>query len=144
MTCPERKSVEPIALLVGDGRVSALQKFLNSAPWDHDAVQLEIQAVFADELAPTAQDPAVGVVGLIRRTAASDVVPLDGITADELSGRSGEFLNAMEELEQRYVVEVPVTTTVWTEDPAGCIPPYRGRGRVPTQPSRDSVLPVKD
>ena len=35
MTCPERKSVEPIALLVGDGRVSALQKFLNSAPWDH-------------------------------------------------------------------------------------------------------------
>ena len=54
MTCPERKSVEPIALLVGDGRVSALQKFLNSAPWDHDAVQLEIQAVFADDLAPTA------------------------------------------------------------------------------------------
>ena len=43
MTCPERKSVEPIALLVGDGRVSALQKFLNCAPWDHEEVQLEIQ-----------------------------------------------------------------------------------------------------
>ena len=73
-------------------------------------------------------------VGLVRRTAASDVVPLDWITADELYGRSGEFLDAMEELEQRYVVEVPVTTTVWTEDPAGCIPPYRGRGR--SRPSR--------
>ena len=27
------------------------------------------------------------------------------------------------------------TTTVWTEDPAGCVPPYGGRGRVPTAPS---------
>jgi SRSO17 transposase len=233
MTCPERKSVEPIALLVGDGRVSALQKFLNSAPWDHEDVQAEIQAVFTDDLAPRAAAHAVGVVGvidesaftkkgthsagvgrqhngrlgkedncqvgvfligvapdgvalwdhqlflpeswcedseagqkrraqahipetigfqtkpeiavgLVRRTAALDVVPLDWITTDELYGRGGEFLDEMEELEQRYVVEVPVNTTVWTKDPAGCIPPYSGRGIVPTQPSRDSVLSVKE
>src|SRR3954451_6458690 len=32
MTCPERKSIEPIALLVRHGSASALQKFINSAP----------------------------------------------------------------------------------------------------------------
>src|SRR2546423_9360019 len=54
MVCPERKSIEPIALNVGDGQVSALQKFINSAPWDHDDVQAEVQAVVADEPVPTA------------------------------------------------------------------------------------------
>src|SRR5512135_3352046 len=49
MVCPERKSIEPIALNVGDGQVSALQKFLNIAPWDHDDVQAEVQSVFVDE-----------------------------------------------------------------------------------------------
>ena len=41
MICPERKSIEPIALNVGDGQVSALQKFINIAPWGHDDVQAE-------------------------------------------------------------------------------------------------------
>jgi SRSO17 transposase len=233
MTCPERKSIEPIALLVGDGRVSALQKFINIAPWDHDDVQAEIQDVFAAELSPTASAEAVGIVGvvdesgfskkgqhsagvdrqyngrlgkedncqvgvyligvapggaalldhqlylpeswcqddaagrerraqahipetitfqtkpeiagaMVRRTEVSGSVPLDWITADESYGRNGDFLDELETLGKRYVVEVPVTTTVWTEDPAGCIPPYGGRGRVPTKPSRDSVHSVKD
>src|SRR2546423_10036094 len=61
LVCPERKSIEPIALSVGDGQVSALQKFINSAPWDHDDVQAEIQAVFADELVPTAAAGPIGV-----------------------------------------------------------------------------------
>jgi SRSO17 transposase len=65
MTCPERKSVEPIALLVGHGDVSGLQKFLNSAPWDRDDVQDEIQGVFARRLAPSAAGTAVGVVGVL-------------------------------------------------------------------------------
>jgi SRSO17 transposase len=65
MSCPERKSVEPIALLVGHGDVSGLQKFLNSAPWDRDDVQDEIQAVFARRLAPSASGTAVGVVGVV-------------------------------------------------------------------------------
>jgi SRSO17 transposase len=232
MVCPERKSIEPIALNVGNGNVSAMQKFVNIAPWDHDDIQAEVQAVFAEELVPTAGDSPVGVVGivdesgfskkgnhsagvarqhngrlgkedncqvgvflvgvtpagaalldhglylpeetwcedtqacrdlrdkvhipervvfqtkpqiaagLIRLTAVLGVVVLDWITADEEYGRNGEFLDELETLEHRYVVEVPVNTTVWTEDPAGCVPPYGGRGRVPTLPSRASVRSV--
>jgi SRSO17 transposase len=231
MVCPERKSIEPIALNVGDGQVSALQKFVNIAPWDHSDVQAEIQSDFADELVPTAADSPIGVVGvidesgfakkghhsagvarqhngrlgkedngqvgvylvgvtpggsamldhqlylpeswcqdtqecrdrrqkvhipeavsfqtkpqiaagLIRQTVAVDLVDLDWITADEEYGKNGEFLDEVERLELRYVVEVPVTTTVWTEDPASCVPEYGGRGRVPTLPSREKVASV--
>ena len=231
MVCPERKSIEPIALNVGDGKVSAMQKFINIAPWDHGDVQAEVQAVFAEELVPTAAGTAVGVVGvvdesgfskkgdqsagvarqhngrlgkedncqvgvflvgvtpggaalldhelylpedwcedtqacrdlrdkvhipqevvfetkpqiaagLIRLTMALGIVVLDWITADEEYGRNGEFLDELETLGHRYVVEVPVNTTVWTEDPAGCVPPSGGRGRVPTLPSRASVRSV--
>ena len=80
--------------------------------------------------------------GLIRETAALGVVTLDWITADEGYGQNGGFLDELDLLEQRYVVEVPVNTTVWTEDPASCVPPYGGRGRVPTKPSRASVASV--
>jgi SRSO17 transposase len=231
MVCPERKSIEPIALNVGDGRVSALQKFINIAPWDQGDVQAEVQSVFADELVPTTAGSAIGAVGvvdesgfakkgghsagvgrqhngrlgkedncqvgvflvgvtpggsvmldhqlylpedwceetkacrdrrekvhvpeafafqtkpqiaagLIRQTVALDVVRLDWVTADEEYGRNGEFLDEVERLELRYVVEVPVSTTVWAEDPASCVPPYGGRGRVPTLPSRESVASV--
>jgi SRSO17 transposase len=233
MVCPERKSIEPIALNVGDGRVSALQKFVNIAPWDHDDVQAEIQSVFADELVPTAAGSPLGTVGvvdesgfakkgdhsagvarqyngrlgkedncqvgvylvgvtpggaalldhglylpetwceetaacrdlrakvhipeavafqtkpriaarLIRQTAALGGVAFDWITADEEYGRNGDFLDELEALEHRYVVEVPVNTTVWTEDPASCVPPYGGRGRMPTRPSRESVRSAAD
>ena len=65
MVCPERKSIEPIALNVGDGKVSALQKFINIAPWGHDDVQTEIQDVFVEELVPTAADSPIGVVGVV-------------------------------------------------------------------------------
>jgi SRSO17 transposase len=232
MVCPERKSIEPIALNVGDGKVSAMQKFINIAPWDHGDVQAEVQAVFVEELVPTAAGSAVGVVGvvdesgfskkgnqsagvarqhngrlgkedncqvgvflvgvtpggaalldhglylpeerwcedtqacrdlrdkvhipqevvfqtkpqiaagLIRLTMMLGVVALDWITADEEYGRNGEFLDELETLDHRYVVEVPVNTTVWTEDPAACVPPSGGRGRVPTLPSRAAVRSV--
>jgi SRSO17 transposase len=231
MVCPERKSIEPIALNVGDGNVSAMQKFINIAPWGHDDVQAEIQAAFADELVPTSIGSPIGTVGvvdesgfakkgdhsagvarqhngrlgkedncqvgvylvgvtpggaalldhqlylpepwcapgeaaaerrrkahipedvafrtkpriaagLIRQTVALDLVTLDWITADEEYGKNGEFLDELEQLELRYVVEVPVNTTVWTEEPALCIPPYGGRGRVPTRPSREAVASV--
>src|SRR3954469_6774726 len=69
MTCPERKSIEPIALLVRHGDVSGLQKFINSAPWDPEAVQADIQAVFSRRLAPSAEATAVGVVGVIDESA---------------------------------------------------------------------------
>src|SRR5450631_1442179 len=231
MVCPERKSIEPIALNVGDGQVSALQKFINNAPWDHGDVQAEVQSVFADELVPTAVGSAVGVVGvidesgfakkgdhsagvgrqhngrlgkedncqvgvflvgvtpggsalldhqlylpeswceettacedrrekvhipetvgfqtkpriaagLIRQTAALGVVKLDWVVADELYGRNGEFLDELESLGQRYLVEVPVNTTVWAEDPRSFVPPYSGRGRAPTKPTREAVASV--
>src|SRR3954447_6485879 len=54
MACPERKSIEPIALCVGNGQVSGLQKFIAVAPWQYDDVQAELQATFAAELAPSA------------------------------------------------------------------------------------------
>src|SRR3954464_7219972 len=65
MVCPERKSMEPIALNVGDGQVSALQKFINIAPWDHGDIQAEIHAVVADDLVPTAVGHPVGTVGVV-------------------------------------------------------------------------------
>src|SRR5690348_7450120 len=65
MTCPERKSIEPIALLVGHGDVSGLQKFINSAPWQSDDVQDEVRSLFADELAPSARGTPIGVVGAL-------------------------------------------------------------------------------
>ena len=231
MTCPDRKSIEPIALLVGHGDVSGLQKFINIAPWDHGDVQAELQAVFADELVPTAAGSPIGVVGvvdesgfakkgghsagvarqhngplakedtcqagvflvgvppggsalldhqlylpeswcqetqacrdrrekvhipetvafrtkpeiaagLIRQTVALGIVALDWITADEEYGKNGGFLDEVEQLELRYVVEVPVNTTVWTEDPASCVPPYSGRGQPPKRPTREAVRSV--
>src|SRR3954464_12589452 len=69
MACPERKSIVPIALLVGHGAVSGLQKFINSAPWAYDGGQDEIQSLFADTLVPTAAGTSVGVVGVLDETA---------------------------------------------------------------------------
>jgi SRSO17 transposase len=54
MVCPKPKSIEPIALLVGHGDVSGLQKFVGAAPWAYDDVMVEAQAMFADELVPLA------------------------------------------------------------------------------------------
>ena len=52
MICPDRKSIEPIALLVGHGDVSGLQKFINSAPWQYDDVQAEVQAALRRRAGP--------------------------------------------------------------------------------------------
>ena len=42
-----------------------LQKFVSAAPWAYDDVQAEVQALFADELAPSAAGSPIGVVGVI-------------------------------------------------------------------------------
>lgn len=225
LTCPERKSIEPIALLVGHGDVSGLQKFVGAAPWAYDDVMAEAQALFADELVPSAAGSPVGVVGvidesaftkkgthsagvarqhngrlgkedncqvgvflvgvtpagsalldhqlflpeawcaatreakrrrdaahipagvpsrtkpriaaeLVRNVAVLGQVELDWVVADSEYGRAGHFLDELELLEQRYVLEVPVTAVFWTSDPAGSIPAYSGRGRKPTAPTR--------
>ena len=230
LACPERKSIEPIALNVGTGQVSGLQKFLNIAPWAYDNVQAELQSLFADELVPSAARTPTGVVGvldesafakkgthsvgvarqhngrlgkedncqvgvfligvtpagmalldhrlylhgswydgpdaadrrakvhvpeglpfrtkpqlaaeLVRNVAVLGVVTLDWVTADEEYGKNGELLDELEGLGQRYVMEVPTTTTVWTVDPASCVPEYSGRGQPPKRPARESVRSV--
>ena len=44
-------------------------------------------------------------------------VRFDWLTADEAYGRDGEFLDVLEATNQRYLVEVPSNTTVWTTRP---------------------------
>jgi SRSO17 transposase len=228
MACPERKSIEPIALLVGHGDVSGLQKFVGAAPWAYDDVMAEAQALFAEELAPSTAGTPVGVVGvvdesaftkkgahsagvarqhngrlgkedncqvgvflvgvtpagsalldhqlflpeswsaatpeakdrrdrahipedvtfrtkpriaaeLVRNVAVLGQVELDGVVADSEYGRAGHLLDELDLLEQRYVLEVPLTWVFWTADPAGSIPAYSGRGRKPTAPAREAA-----
>src|SRR3954468_10050113 len=69
LSCPERKSIEPIALCVGTGQVSGLQKFITAAPWQYDDIQAELQGVFAAEMVPSAADTPVGVVGVLDESA---------------------------------------------------------------------------
>jgi SRSO17 transposase len=231
MTCPERKSIEPIALLVGHGDVSGLQKFVGASSWAYDDVMAEAQALFADELAPSAASTPVGVVGvidessftkkgshsagvarqhngrlgkedncqvgvflvgvapaglalldhrlflpeswceptreasqrreaahipedvtfrtkpqiaaeLVRNVAVLGQVELDWVVGDSEYGRAGHLLDELDLLEQRYVLAVPVSTVVWTTDPAACVPEYSGQGRRPTVPTRDAARTV--
>jgi SRSO17 transposase len=232
LACPERKSIEPIALNVGPGRVSGLQKFINIAPWQDDDVAAELQGLFADELVPSAAHTPTGVVGvvdesafakkgtesvgvarqhngrlgkedncqvgvflvgvtpdgialldhrlylhgswydgpdaasrrakvhvpeglpfrtkpqiaaeLVRNVAVLGVVTLDWVTADEEYGKNGDLLDELEGLGQRYVMEVPTTTTVWAVDPASCVPESSGRGQPPKRPTRESVCSVAE
>jgi SRSO17 transposase len=230
MACPERKSIEPIALNVGTGQVSGLQKFIGSAPWPYDDAQAEVQALFAEELAPAAAHTPIGTVGvldesayakkgthsagvarqhngrlgkedncqvgvfligvtpegvalldhqlylhpswydgeaaaerrarahipadlpfrtkpqiaaaLVRNVEVLGTVPLDWITADEAYGSNGELLDELESLGRRYVMEVPTTTTVWTADPAPCVPASSRRACRPKRPAREAVRSV--
>jgi SRSO17 transposase len=229
--CPERKSVEPIALLVGHGDVSGLQEFVGAGPWAYDDAMAEAQALFADELAPSAAGSPVGVVGvidesafakkgahsagvarqhngrlgkedncqvgvfligvtpagsallghrlflpeawcaatpeakrrrdeahipedvtfrtkpqiaaeLVRDVAVLGQVESDWVVGDSEYGRAGHLLDELELLEQKYLLEVPVTWVFWTADPAESVPAYSGRGRKPTAPRRDAARTV--
>lgn len=82
-------------------------------------------------------------IDLFDRVRAAGSVTFDWITADEGYGQNGTFLDGLEARQQRYVVEVPVNTTVWTVDPATAVPPYTGQGRPPRCPRRDAVRSVK-
>jgi SRSO17 transposase len=55
---------------------------------------------------------------MLRRTRAAGHVQFDWIVTDSLYGDSGTFLDALEEMNQRYLVEVKKNTLVWTVDPA--------------------------
>lgn len=242
LLAPGRKSAEPIALRFGEpdeegisqNQVLALQRFLTHSPWDARDISREIQAVFAEELVPSAAAWTIGTVGvidesgfvkqgthsvgvqrqycghvgkkencqmgvflvgvtpagtallehqlylpetwandadrrketsvpdditfqtkpqlgieLLRRTRRNTHVTFDWVTADEFYGHNGDFLDDLEAMSQRYVVEVPVNTTVWTVDPRTQVPPHAGRrGPAATRPPRDCereyVRPVRD
>jgi SRSO17 transposase len=85
--------------------------------------------------------PQLGL-DLHARIAQAGHVHFDWLTCDEGYGHDGAFLAGLERRRQRYVAEVPVSTTVWTKDPATQIPEYTGRGRRPVRPARDSVRSV--
>jgi SRSO17 transposase len=236
LLAPDRKSAEPMALRFGkpddDGvsqnQVLALQRFLTYSPWEAQAVEHEIQAVFAEKIAPSTASWPLGTVGvidesgfvkkgthsvgvarqycgrvgkkencqvgvflvgvtpagtvlldnqlylpktwaddakrreeaavpkeiqfrtkpqiaseLLRRTREQGKVQFDWVIADEFYGHNGDFLDDLEQAQQRYVIEVPVNTTVWTVDPQTQVPPHRGRGPCPTRPKRDHVQTVR-
>src|SRR5438552_6083587 len=83
--------------------------------------------------------PQIGIT-LLRRTQTHGLVKFDWITADEFYGHNGAFLDELEAMQQRYVVEVPVNTTLWTVDPQSQVPPHEGRrGPCATLPPRERV-----
>lgn len=83
------------------------------------------------------------LAGDLVEAARANGLPHDWIIADELYGRDGALLGRLEAMNERYLMEVPVSTTVWTKDPATEIPPYSGRGQPPSRPRRDSVRTVR-
>ncbi len=81
---------------------------------------------------------------LVESVRANGLLPHDWIIADELYGSNGTLLGRLEAMGERYLMEVPVSTTVFTKDPATEIPLYVGRGQPPSRPRRDSVSSVRD
>jgi len=218
-----RKNVEAIALkfakskqraAAAEKEVVALQSFVTASPWEAGEVQGEIQALFAEELAPSCSSWSLGVVGvidesgfvkqgtesvgvarqhcgrvggvancqvgvflvgvtprgvglldhrlflpesraedqehrqktrvpeevtfqtkpeiaseMIRRTRQAGHVKFSWIVGDELYGDSGGLLDALEEMQQRYLLEVKCNTLLCTEDPAGRKSIYKGPKR---------------
>jgi SRSO17 transposase len=90
MVCPERKSVEPIAPLVGHGDVSGLQKFVGAASWAYDDVMAEAQALFTEALAPSAAGTPVGVVGVIDESSFAKKGSHSAGVARQHNGRLGK------------------------------------------------------
>lgn len=65
MICPDRKSIEPIAMSVGGGRVSGLQKFINIAPWKTGEVARQMQLAFAERFDASPGPGFAGTIGVI-------------------------------------------------------------------------------
>lgn len=103
--------------------------------WANDADRRQETAVPEDIVF---QNKAQIAIELLQRTRRHGLVNFDWITADEWYGQKGSFLDALESMQQRYVVEVPVNTTVWTVDPETQVPAHEGRrGPVAKGPTRD-------
>ena len=81
---------------------------------------------------------------LVEAVRANGLLPYDWIVADELYGSNGDLKARLEDRGERYLMEVPVSTTVWTKDPATEIPPSVSQGQPPSRLRRDSVCSVRD
>jgi len=80
---------------------------------------------------------------LLQRTQERGAVRFDWVIADEAFGSNGTLLDTLEQRQQKYLLEVPANTTVWTVDPALEVPAGSGVGRPRTRPRRDAVRAVK-
>jgi SRSO17 transposase len=78
--------------------------------WAEDRAQRKKTRVPPEVIFQT--KPQIGAA-LVGRSA----VHFDWIAADEEFGRDGDFLDALEQGQQRYLLEVPADTTVWAEKP---------------------------
>ena len=107
--------------------------------WVNDPKRREVARIPDDVVFRTKPQLA----GDLIEAACANGLPHDWIIADELYGRNGALLGRLEAMNERYLMEVPVNTTVWTQDPANAIPPYGGRGQPPSRPRRDSVRIVR-
>jgi SRSO17 transposase len=107
--------------------------------WVEDPIRRKITRIPDDVVFRTKPQLA----GDLIETARANGLPHDWIVADELYGQNGGWLDRLEAMNERYVMEVPVSTTVWTQDPAKAIPPSGGRGRPASRPRRDSVRTVR-
>jgi SRSO17 transposase len=80
---------------------------------------------------------------LIGRTLDAQHVQFDWVTADEGYGRDGAFLDALEARNLRYVVEVPVNTTVKLCGPSHPISVGEDQGLRDLQLSKTDVMSVQ-
>jgi SRSO17 transposase len=78
--------------------------------WAGDAARRKKTRVPAEVTFRT--KPQIAAALLARST-----VGFDWVTADEEFGRDGAFLDALEQGHQRYLLEIPCDTTVWTTRP---------------------------
>lgn len=76
---------------------------------------------------------------LLRSVLDNGHVHFDWLTADAHYGDDGTFLDGLESLQQRYLLEIRAEKTFWTVDPQQEIPAYGGRGRYPTRARRDHI-----
>lgn len=102
MAIQQRKSVEPIALrfaenphggMPAENEVVALQGFLRDSPWEAGDVLREIQAVFAEELVPSAAGSPIGTVGVIDESGVAKSGDQSVGAAVQWCGRLGKTAN---------------------------------------------------
>src|SRR5256885_1858105 len=142
MVCPERKSVEPIATLVGHGDVSGLQKFVGAGPWPYGDVQAEAQALFVDELVPSAAGSPIGTVGVVDESAFTKKGSHSAGVARQHNGRLGKEDNCQVGVFLVGVTPAGSARTVGTRptSPRACrSAPSRGSPPNSSAPSRSWV-----